>query len=73
MMNKLSLLPDWQQLVKKAWSIRLMTLAFLLTAVEVILPFFNEDLPRNLFATLSGISVAGAFIARLLVQQEANK
>lgn len=46
-----------------------MILAGILSGVEVILPFFSEDIPRNLFAVLSFIAVAAAFVARLVAQK----
>ena len=62
--------PDWKAIVKKAWSIRLMLLAGLLSAVEVVLPFFSDAMPRGVFAALSGLSVGGAFVARLVAQKD---
>lgn len=47
-----------------------MALAFLLTMAEVILPFFDDVFPRRVFATLSGLAVAGAFMARLIAQRD---
>lgn len=67
------LLPDWQTLLRRAWSIRLMALAFLFTATEVMLPFFSDAIPPRVFAMLSGVAVAGAFVARLMAQQKADE
>lgn len=61
---------EWRTIVRKAWSVRLIVLAFALSAAEVILPFFDGALPRGLFAALSGLTVAGAFVARLVAQKE---
>ena len=47
-----------------------MAAAFILTAAEAALPFFGDDIPPRLFAVLSGIAVAGAFISRLMVQKD---
>ena len=47
-----------------------MLLAGVLSAIEVILPFFQDSFPRGLFATLSGVSVGAAFIARLVAQKD---
>ena len=66
----MKLYDNWQNILKKAWSIRLMVLAGVLSAVEVVLRLFADDLPRGVFAGLSGITVAGAFIARLVAQQD---
>lgn len=61
---------DWKRILKKAWSIRLMLLAGLLSAVEVALPLFSDAMPRGVFAALSGLSVGGAFVARLVAQKD---
>lgn len=50
-----------------------MALAFVFTATEVILPFFGDAIPPRLFAVLSGVAVAGAFVARLMAQQKADE
>lgn len=47
-----------------------MALAFLLTMAEVILPFFDDVFPRRVFAVLSGVAVAGAYVARLIAQRD---
>ena len=62
--------PNWKTIVRKAWSVRLIVLAFILSAAEVILPFFDGAMPSGLFAALSGVTVAGAFIARLMAQKD---
>ena len=68
----MKLLDDWRTILRRAWSVRLMILAFVLTAAEVALPLFADDLPRGLFAVLSGLAVAGAFVARLAAQRGLN-
>lgn len=47
-----------------------MVLAGVLSAVEVVLPLFADSIPRGAFAALSGVTVAGAFVARLIAQQD---
>ena len=61
---------NWKTIIKKAWSVRLLVLAALLSGVEVALPFFQDKFPRGPFAALSFIAVASAFVARLVAQQE---
>lgn len=61
---------NWKQLLRKAWSIRLMILAFIFTGLEVALPLLSESIPNKLFAVLSGFAVAGAFVSRLVVQKD---
>lgn len=64
------LAPNWKRILKKAWSIRLMILAGLLSGAEVILPLFSDAIPRNVFAGLSMVVIMGAFVARLVVQKD---
>ena len=61
---------NWRDLIRKAWSVKFMVLAFLLTMAEVTLPFFSDAVPPKLFAVLSGLAVAGAFVSRLIAQKD---
>jgi hypothetical protein len=65
----MKLIENWRDIAKRAWSMRLMVLAALLSGVEIVLPLFSEALPRGLFAVLSFLAVAGAFVARLIAQK----
>lgn len=66
----MKLINDWKRVLRKAWSIRLMLLASLLSGCEVILPLFSDAIPRNIFAALSMLTVAGAMIARVVAQKD---
>lgn len=61
---------DWKRIVRKAWSFRFMVFAAALSGFEVALPFYADQLPRGLFASLSGIVVVAAMISRLMAQKE---
>ena len=65
----LTLRPDWSEVLRRAWSIRFMILAALLSGLEVAVPILFVDMPRGPFAALSFISVAAAFVARLVAQK----
>lgn len=65
----MKLIDNWRDVLRKAWSLRLMLLAAILSGVEVVLPFLSEAIPRGLFAVLSFLTVAGAFVARLVAQK----
>ena len=69
----MKLLSDWKRIVKKAWSFRFMALAAALSGVEVALPYYAEQLPRGLFASLSGVVIVAAMIFRLVAQKEFEK
>ena len=61
---------DWRRILRRAWSIRLIILAGLLSGCEIILPLFSDAMPRAVFAAASFAAVAGAFVARLIAQKE---
>ena len=63
------LYPNWKEIARRSWSLRFIILAGILSGLEVILPFFSEDIPRNLFAALSFVAVSAAFVARLVAQK----
>lgn len=65
----MTLLSNWREILRKAWSIRLLLLAGLLSGIEAALPFIDDRLPRGVFALLSLIVTAGAFVARLVAQK----
>lgn len=69
------LLDDWKDILRRAWSIRLMLLAAVFSGIEIALPLLEGILPvpRGAFAAMSGLTTAAAFVARLLAQQEADK
>lgn len=61
---------NWREILNKAWSIRLMIIAGLLTACEIVLPLYADAIPRNLFAAMSGLFTMAALVARLVAQQD---
>lgn len=67
---KMKPIENWRSVLKKAWSIRLMLLAAVLSGIEVILPVFSRSMPEGLFAGLSFITVMAAFVARLVAQKD---
>lgn len=64
----MTLLGDWKRVARRAWSVRLMALAALLSGVEVVLPLFVNAFPRNVFAVLSFVAVVSAAVARFVAQ-----
>jgi hypothetical protein len=61
---------DWKTILKKAWSIRFIALAGVLSGLEVILPLFSGSVKPGLFAVLSFFAVSAAFIARIVAQKD---
>lgn len=66
----MKLYDNWREILNKAWSIRLMILAGMLTACEIVLPLYADAIPRNLFAALSALATMGALVARLVAQRD---
>lgn len=66
----MKLYSNWKDIVKRAWSIKFIVLAGILSAFEVVLPLYFDLFDRGTFAALSFISVAAAFIARIVAQKD---
>lgn len=71
-MKKPELIPDWKRVLRRAWSIRLMLLAGLLSGLETILPIVMDALPwpRWLASTVISFVVGLAFVTRLMAQKD---
>jgi hypothetical protein len=69
----MKLYTNWKDIVKKAWSIKFIIIAGLLSASEVILPLFFDYFDRGTFALLSFVAVSGAFISRIVAQKDINQ
>ena len=67
----MKLVTEWREVLRRAWSIRLMLIAAALSGIEVALPLLDGllPIPPGVFAGLSGLTVAAAFVARLVVQK----
>ena len=62
-------IPNWRQILTKAWSVRLMAMAAVLSGLEVAMPYLDGSLPQGTFAALSGVISGAALLARLLAQR----
>lgn len=69
----MNLVANWRAVLRKAWSLRLMLLAAVLSAAEVALPFFVDAVPRGAFAAISALTVGAAFVARLIAQKDLSQ
>lgn len=63
---------DWSRVLRKAWSIRLILLAALLSGVEVALPILDGliEFPRGAFAAASAFVTMAALVARIIAQKD---
>ena len=72
-MRRPRLLPGWRRLIRRAWSVRLILLAGLLTGCEAVLSAMGTEwLPVPVWARmviLFGV-LGAAFVARLLAQKD---
>ena len=68
----MKLVANWREVLRYAWSIRLMRAAGLFLGLEIALPLFDSvvQLDRGVCASLSFVAVAAAFVTRLLAQQK---
>lgn len=60
--------PSWRTVARKAWSVRLMALAAVLTGAEAVLPLFTPRQPSIGFALLTFAIVCAALVARFVAQ-----
>lgn len=64
----MKMLPNWKRIIRKAWSVRLMLLAGLLSGCEAVLPLFSDALPRGVFSGLTIVIITAALVARVVAQ-----
>lgn len=71
----MKLLADWKAVMRKAWSIKFMIGAAMLSGIEVVMSILQPSnaLPPGVFAALAGVVTSMALVARLLAQTEADK
>lgn len=66
----MQLVTDWKLILKRAWSIRFIVLAGVLSGVEAVLPYFSDAIPRGTFSTLTLVVTSFALIARVTSQKD---
>lgn len=64
----MKLVDDWHVIIKKAWSIRLMIMAAILSGLEFIIPLVTPATPSGWFAAGAFVISIAAFIARFIAQ-----
>lgn len=69
----MTLIEDWDKVLKKAWSVKFSVLAAVLGGCEVGVSLVQpEGIPNGIFASIAaGVSLA-AGIARLIAQKEVS-
>jgi hypothetical protein len=66
----MKMLPDWKDVLRRAWSVRLMVLAFVATLAEALWPIFAPDFDFRFAGVVSAVLIAAAFVARLMAQKD---
>jgi len=66
----MQLLSNWKEVLTRAWSVRLLGLASILSGLEVAFPYLEGvfPVPQGLFGALAGLCSAAALVARILAQ-----
>lgn len=65
--------PDWKIILKGAWSIRFWAVAIILQGIELLIPYYAENLPQGLFSILSLMAMIGGMYARFIIQPKLVK
>lgn len=67
----MQLLDDWDQILKKAWSVKFSIAAVLFGAAETIVSLVQPvGIPTGVFASIGMLASVGAIVARALAQKE---
>ncbi len=71
----LRLVHDWKWILKRAWSVRFIILATILSGFEAALPYIGDayPIPSGTFAALSGIATMAALAARMIAQRKGKE
>lgn len=65
----MKLYENWKEILTKAWSVRFMLLAAVLSGLEAMMPVIGPVLPTGTFAALSFVATAAAAVARVVAQK----
>ena len=69
----MKLLPDWKDVLNRAWSVKFLALAALVSGCEVVLQVAGASiLPPGVAPALIGVLSALGILARVLAQKEAE-
>jgi hypothetical protein len=60
---------NWREIIRRSWSLRFIILAALLSGCEIALPWISDQFTPGVFAGLSFVFTASAFVARLVAQK----
>lgn len=61
---------NWRRFLRKAWSVRLMLVASILSGCNAVLPYASDFMSRGTFAGVSFLIVTGALLSQFIVQKD---
>lgn len=64
----MTLIDNAEQILRKAWSVKMGVLTTLFVVLDVALPLWESSIPPHTFATLAIVTSVGGQIARFLKQ-----
>lgn len=64
----MKLYDNWKTIVKEAWSLKFLLIALVLECASVIIPFYTDKIPREIFTPLIIICILGSGISRVVYQ-----
>lgn len=64
------LIPNWKRVARKAWSVRMLYLASILSGCEAMLPLIGDTFNPKVFAGITFVIVTAALLLRFLAQKE---
>jgi len=68
------LLPDWKDILKRAWSVKFLTAAAVVSGCETIVSMSGTTLfPPGVASAVTGVLAALGILARVLAQKEAEE
>lgn len=67
----MTLIENWDEILKKAWSVKFNIAATLFGALEVVVALVQPaSIPNGVFAGIAAVISIGANVARVLAQKE---
>lgn len=68
------LIPDWKRVLKKAWSIKFLAAAAVVSGCETVMQIAGSSLfPVGIGSAVTGVLSAAGILARVLAQKEAEE
>ncbi len=70
----MTLLPDWKYVLTRAWSVKFLVLAGLVSGCEAVMQVMGDSfLPPGVGPAVVGLLTALGILARVLAQKEAER